>query len=104
LAPSQFTKGILQSGERKGATVALKLVVNFKGYSAEYWKILHCDSNWAENKTKLVLALYKDKVARDANLKNFLDMKSMNFDQALEREEAYAEIKKQDLFKTAEDI
>jgi len=74
--------------------MALKLQTNFKGITAEYWKILKADTGFIEGKTLVRLGLYKDKTAREANTANFIDVKAFIYDIVeATRAELYAKIK-----------
>jgi len=75
--------------------VALKLVMDYKGLSAEYWKILKSDTNFLSGETVVRLGLYKDKATRDANIADYLLMEAMRFnisDKPLN--DLYIEVKK----------
>lgn len=46
--------------------MALIKTVNFKGYEPCYWAITTIQDNKIDNKTKVILSLYKDKATRIA--------------------------------------
>jgi len=74
--------------------MALKLQTDFKGLTAEYWKILKADHDFASGKVVVRLALYKDKIARDADINNFIDIRAFVFnDGDTTREILYTKIK-----------
>lgn len=53
--------------------MALKKQVNYKGVTAEYWKISAHQSDCLRNKTLIKLCLYVSKVVRDENINNYLN-------------------------------
>jgi hypothetical protein len=83
--------------------MALKLQTNFKGLTAEYWKILRVDHDYKTNQVVVRLALYKDQATRETNIDNFLDMRAFIFDDGdLTREELYPKIKESKIVDGAE--
>ena len=60
--------------------MALQLETNFKGISANYWRIVRFDYSDIENKGLIRLGLYKDKATRDADVKNVLNITPINAD------------------------
>jgi len=74
--------------------MALQLEETEKGIVCNYWKIYRADSNIAENKTVVRLALYKDKASRDSSVMNFLKLEAFTFSGVdYTRAQLYAKIK-----------
>lgn len=74
--------------------MALKLIKSFKGKDAEYWKIILAISNYVTGSTRVLLGLYWDRDARDAEIKGWLERKGFTFNQIdMTREEMYMAIK-----------
>jgi len=74
--------------------MALKLTTEYKGLTAEYWKILKADHDFSSGKVVVRLALYKDQTTRNADINNFIDIKAFVFDNGdTIREDLYAKIK-----------
>lgn len=73
--------------------MALKLKTNYKGASAEYWKILSLNFNALENRTTVMLGLYINKDVRDSNAENFLVREPIILEGEFTRETAYPTIK-----------
>lgn len=55
--------------------MALQKDTNYKGITANYWKILSDRGDFLTGATSVTLGLYYDKAARDANPQNTLDQK-----------------------------
>jgi len=74
--------------------MALKLQTTFKGLTAEYWKIIKTYHNFVNGKVVVRLALYKDSATRLANVNDFIDLKTFEFDDGdTTRENIYGLIK-----------
>ena len=52
--------------------MALKKITTYKGYDAEYWRIIGIHILPDKNRVQVRWALYKDKETRDANYKNYI--------------------------------
>lgn len=98
--------------------MALKLEINYKGVSANYWKIIHKSEDYSKaylnteklsnsgsiNKTILRLGVYKDNIERLNNINNYLYLETVIIDAIdITREETYIKIKELTKFLTAED-
>lgn len=77
--------------------MALKLLENYKGISAEYWKILDFSYNARNNTTSVNLALYFSEETRKEGKENFLKMEHFYFEGELKREDIYTKIKESKL-------
>ena len=77
--------------------MALKKLTNFKGITAEYWKINNVIFDAHNNKTRAILALYVSKEAREQSVDNFLERRVFEFDGELSRQEIYPLIKQSNL-------
>lgn len=75
--------------------MALQLTENFKGIECNYWKILESKQNYTNDTNRVLLGLYKDKAARDADVKAFLKTERMDIAWGeISREQQYEELKK----------
>jgi len=84
--------------------MALKLNSNFKGTTAEYYKILAATSDSTVLKTKVCLGLYLSQDARTENINNFLERVILELPGAnLSYDEIYTLIKQTEAFASAED-
>lgn len=54
--------------------MALQKTSNFKGIDCNYWRINSYEWKVNENKTYVLVALYKDKATRTANVNNYVNM------------------------------
>ncbi len=52
--------------------MALQKTHDFKGIDCSYWRILSYEWKIDENKTHVLVALYKDKAARTVNVNNYV--------------------------------
>ncbi len=84
--------------------MALQLDYTYKGITANYHKIISASENYKGNTTDVVVGVYKDKAARDEDVKNFLKKDRYHLDGVDKtRDEVYAEIKVLDEYSGAED-
>lgn len=52
--------------------MALKKVINYKGYTAEYWRVIRYRVSVGKQQAMIHWALYKDKETRDADADSYL--------------------------------
>jgi len=64
--------------------MALKLVKDYKGYEAEYWKINEFRYNILQGRCEVMLTLYKDKSVRDSSISEFIYNETLSFDYSSE--------------------
>jgi hypothetical protein len=74
--------------------MALLKTVTFKGFEANYWKILKTSEDIPSVKTSVKVGLYKDLASRQANIENTLLTKFYDLDGVDKiREDIYEELK-----------
>lgn len=79
--------------------MALKKQTTFKGLTAEYWVVTSLSWKKAQNKTEVVLALFKDKATRDLGLNNALPIRrTFNLDGEVVLADVYPLIKNTETF------
>lgn len=83
--------------------MALKKSKQCYGYNFEYWMITARSYNKENDKTNMVVSLYKDKEARDENI--FCAVESFQYDMVgdVDTEGCYNYLKTQPEFEGAED-
>ena len=84
--------------------MALKKVVSFKGYDAEYHRITEAREAYGSSKVDVEVALYKDAATREADAENVLTRTQYRLnivDQT--RESLYAALKELEEFTESED-
>lgn len=84
--------------------MALKLSKQFKGITADYWKIMSTVYDAIPNQTRVILGLYISKEARELDANNFVERIVFAYTGELGRDELYSKIKSEEMFLTAEDI
>ena len=85
--------------------MALKKEVTIKGYPAEYWKIIELRLDTIRNKTKIVVAVYKDRDTRLADVENYLEKYRYRKKELIYSiEQAYAYLKTLEEYETATDV
>jgi len=85
--------------------MALKKQIDFKGITADYWKILRTSEDSLTNKTEVLIGLYKDAEARDLNVNNILLREIFHISGIdTDRAQVYEKLKLLEYFKEAEDI
>jgi deoxycytidine triphosphate deaminase len=71
--------------------MALKKSKEWKGTTAEYWKIISSISDFVSGNTRVILGLYVSKEARDNNANNFVEREVIQVNGIdLNRQQEYA--------------
>ena len=84
--------------------MALQLSTNYKGVTADYWKVIYIKQDVEAAKTAVRVALYKDAAARAAGIENALGSSDFTFDdQDMTRAMAYTALKALPQFSGATD-
>lgn len=74
--------------------MALQQNFDYKGITANYWKIIKTEEDIINSKTKVVLGVYVNKAARDTGIMNILTVKeSIIAGIDLERQAVYTAVK-----------
>lgn len=74
--------------------MAITKEIVVKGVTASYWKINSQVCDYLNNITRVDLGVYASKAVRDANLQDFLAMRTFTFESSdLTRKEMYDNIK-----------
>ena len=74
--------------------MAITKEIVVKGVTASYWKINSQACDYMNNSTRVELGIYASKAVRDANLTDYLAMRTFTFESSdLTRKEMYATIK-----------
>ena len=60
--------------------MALKLIEDYKGIDAEYWKIITNENDYRTSKTKSIMGLYVDESHSESGVANFLKREVRIFD------------------------
>ena len=85
--------------------MALKKKVTIKGYPAEYWKIIELRLDTIRNRTKIVVAVYKDRDTRLADVENYLEKYRYRKKELIYSiEQAYTYLKTLEEYETATDV
>jgi len=85
--------------------MALQLTENYKGVSANYWKITDVEHRVKENRVIVLLSLYLDQQTRQADVENYLKSDELSFDGLdYTRADLYAKIKQTNKFSSATDV
>lgn len=85
--------------------MALRKAIDFKGYTPEYWVIVRKLHDKITDTTQVVAVCYKNRIARDADIKNFIPgvEGKATFAGDLSMAECYVELKKTEFFTDAID-
>jgi hypothetical protein len=86
--------------------MALLLEKNYKGITANYWKIIDVHFDCLSNLTNATMGLYKDQEAREADpINNILETTAVQYDGVdFTRADLYPKVKLEESFATAEDM
>jgi len=74
--------------------MALQLTKKTKGIDANYWKIVRSTYDAMGNQTRVTLALYYNKISREENINDFIEVKDFYLEGFLTQAEMYVKIKK----------